>query len=80
MVLGIASASAPPAGRAFVAVAAAATMVMLAAGGALAQQPKPGAKPAQKPAAAPQASANQQQPQLIYSPWTKFCLKGQQAV
>ena len=48
------------------------------------------AKPAQAPAqAAPPAEAQQppppaaapeaQQPQLIYSPWTKFCLKGQEA-
>jgi invasion protein IalB len=29
------------------------------------------------PTAAPSAEA--QQPQLIYSPWTKFCLKGQEA-
>jgi invasion protein IalB len=42
-------------------------------------------KPAQKPAAPAQqqqgqAQANQpEQPQLIYSPWTKFCLKGQEA-
>ncbi len=37
---------------------------------------------AQKPAAAAppaQAQAGAEQPQLIYSPWTKFCLKGQEA-
>jgi invasion protein IalB len=35
---------------------------------------------AQKPAEAPPAAASEaQQPQLIYSPWTKFCLKGQEA-
>jgi len=60
-----------------------------------AAKPKPPAKkPAAKPAApeaqqapqAPQAPAqgeaqggDQQQVQLIYSPWTKFCLKGQDA-
>jgi invasion protein IalB len=35
----------------------------------------------QKPAApeAQQPAAEAQQPQLIYSPWTKFCLKGQEA-
>jgi invasion protein IalB len=59
-----------------------------------AAQPAPKAQPqpkqlpkapaaAQKPAtpgdAAPQAAAEAQQPQLIYSPWTKFCLKGQEA-
>jgi len=39
--------------------------------------PAPKAAPAQQP---PQAAAEQpQQPQLIYSPWTKFCLKGQEA-
>jgi invasion protein IalB len=52
---------------------------------------KPPAKPAQAPAqAAPPAEAQQPAPpqgqaqgndqvQLIYSPWTKFCLKGQEA-
>jgi invasion protein IalB len=47
----------------------------------------PKAAPAQKPAAAPappHAQAQGQppageQPQLIFSPWTKFCLKGQEA-
>ena len=41
-----------------------------------------GAPAPQKPAeAAPQqpAAGEAQQPQLIYSPWTKFCLKGQEA-
>ncbi len=51
--------------------------------------PAPSAQPAQAapPAAggAPAAAAAQQQPsdqqvpQLIYAPWTKFCLKGQDA-
>jgi invasion protein IalB len=45
-------------------------------------QPKQPAQPKgpaaqQKPAEA-QPSAEAQQPQLIYSPWTKFCLKGQE--
>jgi invasion protein IalB len=31
------------------------------------------------PEAPPPAGAEAQQPQLIYSPWTKFCLKGQEA-
>ncbi|MBI3433758.1 MAG: invasion associated locus B family protein [Proteobacteria bacterium] len=57
---------------------------------ALAQQPQPQQRPAprakpaqaqqrpaQPPAAAPAAAADQ--PQLIYSPWTKFCLKGKEA-
>jgi invasion protein IalB len=43
--------------------------------------PKPPAAPAQKPAEAPAPQAQQggEQPQLIFSPWTKFCLKGQEA-
>jgi invasion protein IalB len=45
--------------------------------------PKPAQSPAPAPAQPPQsqaaAPADQQQPQLIYSPWTKFCLKGQDA-
>jgi invasion protein IalB len=49
-----------------------------------APKPAPKAAPAQKPAEAapPQAQQPQQQaeqPQLIFSPWTKFCLKGQEA-
>jgi invasion protein IalB len=38
--------------------------------------------PAQKPGEAPAAQQQAQgaeQPQLIFSPWTKFCLKGQEA-
>ncbi len=62
---------------------------------ALAQQPEPAAsarhktkksaKPApaeaqqQQPAAPQQGQQAQQQVQLIYSPWTKFCLKGKEA-
>src|SRR5215469_9530422 len=44
--------------------------------------PAPKAAPQQKPAApaeGQQPSAEAQTPQLIYSPWTKFCLKGQEA-
>jgi invasion protein IalB len=41
-------------------------------------QPK-GAPPAAAPAPAPQGDAQQGEPQLIFSPWTKFCLKGQEA-
>ena len=50
-----------------------------------APKPAPKPAPAQKPAepAAPHAQQQQQaqteQPQLIFSPWTKFCLKGQEA-
>jgi invasion protein IalB len=56
------------------------------------QQQRPAPRPAQRPAQqtqqtqpAPQAQAPAAQPpqaqevQLIYSPWTKFCLKGQEA-
>jgi invasion protein IalB len=56
---------------------------------ALAQQPAPAKKPpapaapaapakpapAQQAAPLPQQGAQQEQPQLIFSPWTKFCLK-----
>jgi len=47
-------------------------------------QPKAKAPPAaqQQPKAAPPAEQQQAQPaepQLIFSPWTKFCLKGQEA-
>jgi invasion protein IalB len=51
----------------------------------MAPKAAPKAAPAQKPAAAPavpHAQAQAQggdQPQLIFSPWTKFCLKGQEA-
>ncbi len=45
----------------------------------------PAPKPAEAPAPQPQAQAQGgqggqgEQPQLIFSPWTKFCLKGQEA-
>jgi invasion protein IalB len=43
--------------------------------------PKGPAPAAQQPAPAPQqqAGGDPQAPQLIYSPWTKFCMKGQEA-
>ncbi|MCO5129372.1 MAG: invasion associated locus B family protein [Xanthobacteraceae bacterium] len=43
--------------------------------------PKAAPKAAEQPAAAPAPAAQeqQQQVQLIYAPWTKFCLKGQEA-
>lgn len=42
--------------------------------------PKGPAAPAQQaPAPQQQAGGDQQAPQLIYSPWTKFCMKGQEA-
>jgi len=39
----------------------------------------PAAAPAPAPQAQPQPPAQQQMPQLIYSPWAKFCGKGQDA-
>jgi hypothetical protein len=46
--------------------------------GAPAAQTAPAPQPQQQaPAAAGQGGDQQQQVQLIYSPWTKFCLKGQ---
>ena len=55
-------------------------------------QPRPRPRPRRRPKAAPRAEAGQrppaaataagaggEQPQLIFSPWTKFCLKGQEA-
>jgi invasion protein IalB len=88
-------APARPRGRTFGAIAktAALTVALAVASGsfALAQQPKK--PPAKKPAPAqaqqaqpaqaapPQAQQQpqQQQVQLIYSPWTKFCLNGNEA-
>jgi invasion protein IalB len=43
-----------------------------------AQKQAPAAKPAQQPAAAPQQQAAPEQPQLMYSPWVKFCGKSQE--
>lgn len=85
------NASARPWGRALTATLAAAVL-FAGASEVMAQAPKkpaaaPAAKPAapaQAPAAAPGAPAapdqaaagNGQQPQLIYTPWTKLCQKG----
>ena len=80
-----------PAARVFAVVGTTAMLATLSGFGALAQTPpkaqpapKVAPKPAQKPAEAPagQAQPGQaqgEQPQLIFSPWTKFCLKGQEA-
>jgi invasion protein IalB len=60
------------------------TLAVASASLALAQQPAAKKPPAKKPApaqqqAAPGQPAQQEQPvQLIYSPWTKFCLKQDQ--
>jgi invasion protein IalB len=67
----IVSASAPPVRRSLITGLATALLVVAATSVALAQQPKP---PAQAPGAQPQQQA-QEAPQLIYSPWMKFCLK-----
>ncbi len=73
------------------AIAAASVLAMASATIAQAQTPPKPAAPAAKPAApaakpaapaqgAPAAGGTQQaEVQLIYSPWTKFCLKGQDA-
>lgn len=85
-------APARPVARTLAMLTAGSFVALLGCTGALAQQPggKPAAQkpagpakpaaPAQKPAAPGQAAAPApEQPQLIYSPWTKFCLKGQDA-
>jgi invasion protein IalB len=86
------SAPARPAARAFAVATATTVLIALIGSGAFAQAPPPAPAPkaAPKPApkaapkapeaapAAPQAQAPDQ-PQLIFSPWTKFCLKGQEA-
>jgi invasion protein IalB len=84
-----------PVARALVGAAATGLAAALLAGSALAQTPPPApkapapkaapkaapAKPAEAPTAQPpaQGQAQNEQPQLIFSPWTKFCLKGQEA-
>ena len=83
-----------PAGLAARAFAVAATTTLLLGSAAFAQTPPaapapkaapkaaPKQAPAQKPPEAPAQPAPPQageQPQLIFSPWTKFCLKGQEA-
>jgi invasion protein IalB len=86
------SAPARPAAHAFAVATATTVLIALIGSGAFAQAPPPAPAPkaAPKPApkaapkapeaapAAPQAQAPDQ-PQLIFSPWTKFCLKGQEA-
>ncbi|HKA78485.1 MAG TPA: invasion associated locus B family protein [Xanthobacteraceae bacterium] len=88
------SAPARPAARAFAVATATTMLIALAGSGAFAQAPPPApAPPKAAPKAAPkapapkapeaqpapQAQAPADQPQLIFSPWTKFCLKGQEA-
>jgi invasion protein IalB len=94
MTFRIVTAPVSPVARAF-GTALATTMVALLVGSvALAQTPQPRPQPGRAPAkpaapapAAPaptapaqaQAVPQAQQPQLIFSPWTKFCLKGKEA-
>jgi invasion protein IalB len=86
-------APARPAARAFAVVTATTVLTAMIGFSAFAQTPPapkaqpapkaaPKAAPAPKPAEAPAPQAQPQggeQPQLIFSPWTKFCLKGQDA-
>jgi invasion protein IalB len=87
---GIVFAPARPVARALAVVMATTMLSFVAASTSYAQAPAPKAAPKGKaaPKAAPAAPApaptEQQppaaeQPQLIFSPWTKFCLKGQEA-
>jgi invasion protein IalB len=82
---------APLAARAF-AVAATTTLAAFLASAAFAQTPPATPAPKAAPMAAPTATPKPpetpgqpappqggEQPQLIFSPWTKFCLKGQEA-
>lgn len=87
----ILAASVGPRGRLLVLLAATALAIPSVAGAqAQAPAPKAKAKPKAAPAPVAQAPAQAQQPaqgqqpsqeqvQLIYAPWTKFCLKGQEA-
>jgi len=82
-----------PGARTFAVVLATAMLTVAAGSGALAQAPagapkatpkaQPKAQPKSTPAPPaveqPQAQGQAEQPQLIFSPWTKFCLKGQEA-
>jgi invasion protein IalB len=88
-------APARPAARAVAVAAATTMLTALIGSAAMAQTPpapaapaapkaapKPAPKAAPAPAPAPQAQTpapGGDQPQLIFSPWTKFCLKGQEA-
>jgi invasion protein IalB len=79
----IVSASARPMRRSFI-TGVATALLTVAASVALAQAPRPPAAAAPRPAApapaapaAPGAPQAQEAPTLIYSPWAKFCGKGQ---
>jgi invasion protein IalB len=80
----VAFAPARPAARALVlAVATAVAVVAVGQGTGVVQaeqkDKKAPAKGKPAPKAPPPQQAPAEQPQLIYSPWTKFCLKGQEA-
>jgi invasion protein IalB len=90
MDLGIALAPARPLARALAIVVATTMFGFVATSATLAQTPTPKAAPKGKaapkaapaapaPAPAPAEQSGAEQPQLIFSPWTKFCLKGQEA-
>ena len=83
-----------PVARAFAVSAAAMMLTALIGSGAFAQAPPappapnapphaaptaPGPKPTQATAPPQPQAQGAEQPQLIFSPWTKFCLKGQEA-
>jgi invasion protein IalB len=70
------AAARPAAGALVLALVATLSMAVVAPGTAQAETKK--AAPKGK-AAPKQQPAQQEAPQLIYSPWTKFCLKGQEA-
>jgi hypothetical protein len=89
---GIVFAQARPVARALAVVMATSMLTFMTASDSFAQAPAPAPKAAPKGKAQPKAAppapapapAEQQppaaeQPQLIFSPWTKFCLKGQEA-
>ena len=69
-----------PVGRVFAAITTSLLLAALGPAHAQQQAPKPRPAPksaqAQPPAPAQQPQGGQPQVQLIYSPWTKFCLKG----
>jgi invasion protein IalB len=87
-------APARPVARAFAIASATALFTALIGSASFAQTPRapapkaapkpapkaaPKAAPAPAPAEAPAPAQPGEQPQLIFSPWTKFCLKGQEA-
>ncbi len=89
----ILAAQASPRGRVVASMAAGTVLAVALVSGAFAQTPAPAPAPAAKaPKAAPKAApapaagaqqaapaADQQQVQLIYQPWAKYCMKGQDA-